>query len=291
MAGRSHWKGYVKLSLATCPVQMMPATGDGEKLRLRTLNRATGNRATGNPVASRSVDAGTGAVVEAGETVRGYPRGEDDCSMPEEEGLDAVALDSARTSDIATFVDAGSIAWVWYDRPCHLLPSDPVGDDGLCRDPRRDGGDGQGGDGQRGGAAGDGRAGAGGAAVAPPRRDRDVDLALWRRGAGERGIRGKGGRGQGGGGVARHGLQADRRRDERLVARSCAREFAGADRGEEGQEEAACGEDGRGGQGRECDEHHGCLEAEPRGGDEAPRGAAAPRGAFGPAPLRVFGQR
>lgn len=127
MAGKSYWKGYLKLSLVTCPVQMMPATGDGEKLRFRTLNRTTGN-----PVASRSVDAGTGAVVEAEETVRGYPRGEDDYVMLEEEELDAVALDSTRTIDIATFVDAGSIAWVWYDRPYYLLPSDPVGEEAFA---------------------------------------------------------------------------------------------------------------------------------------------------------------
>ena len=55
MAPRSFWKGYLKLSLVTCPVAMMPAITDSEKVRFHTLNRATGNR-----IQSRFVDAETG---------------------------------------------------------------------------------------------------------------------------------------------------------------------------------------------------------------------------------------
>lgn len=122
MAPKSYWKGYLKLSLVTCPIQMMPATGEGDKLRFRTMNRATGH-----PVVSRSVDAQTGAVVEAEDTVKGYPRGEDDHVLLEDDELAAVALESTRTIDIETFVEAGEVAWIWYDRPYYLLPSDPVG--------------------------------------------------------------------------------------------------------------------------------------------------------------------
>ena len=55
MAVRPFWKGYLKLSLVTCPVTMAPATTDGEKVRFHTLNRATGNR-----IESRYVDADSG---------------------------------------------------------------------------------------------------------------------------------------------------------------------------------------------------------------------------------------
>ena len=44
MAPRSFWKGYLKLSLVTCPVAMTPATTENEKVRFHTLNRKTGNR-------------------------------------------------------------------------------------------------------------------------------------------------------------------------------------------------------------------------------------------------------
>jgi len=52
MASRSFWKGYLKLSLVTCPVAMMPAISENEKVRFHTLNEKTGNR-----VVSQYVDA------------------------------------------------------------------------------------------------------------------------------------------------------------------------------------------------------------------------------------------
>ncbi|MBX5164568.1 hypothetical protein HJB87_13800 [Rhizobium sp. NZLR4b] len=41
---RADWKGYLKLSLVTCPVAMSPATSESEKVRFHTLNKETGNR-------------------------------------------------------------------------------------------------------------------------------------------------------------------------------------------------------------------------------------------------------
>ena len=43
MAPRPSWHGYLKLSLVTCPVAMLPATSEADKVRFHTLNRATGN--------------------------------------------------------------------------------------------------------------------------------------------------------------------------------------------------------------------------------------------------------
>ena len=42
MAAAVYWKGYLKLSLVTCAVTLVPAATEGERLRLRTLNRRTG---------------------------------------------------------------------------------------------------------------------------------------------------------------------------------------------------------------------------------------------------------
>jgi non-homologous end joining protein Ku len=44
MAPRPSWRGYLMLSLVTCPVAMLPATSSAEKVRFHTLDRATGNR-------------------------------------------------------------------------------------------------------------------------------------------------------------------------------------------------------------------------------------------------------
>ncbi len=126
MAPRSFWKGYLKLSLVTCPVTMMPATSENEKLRFHTLNAATGNR-----VVSRYVDAVTGKPVREDDEVKGYPRGEDDYVLLEDDEIDSVALESARTIDIDMFVPSDSIGWIWYDTPHYLMPADKVGEEAF----------------------------------------------------------------------------------------------------------------------------------------------------------------
>src|SRR3954463_16659952 len=101
MAPRPSWRGYLKLSLVTCPVAMLPATSEAEKVRFHTLNRATGNR-----VHARFVDAETGKPVDDQDQVKGYERETGQYVMLEDEELDAVALESTRTIDIDCFVPA-----------------------------------------------------------------------------------------------------------------------------------------------------------------------------------------
>jgi DNA end-binding protein Ku len=126
MAPRSFWKGYLKLSLVTCPVAMVPATSEGEKVRFHTLNRKTGNR-----VVSQYVDAVSGKPVDEDDEVKGYPRGENDYVLLEDDELEAVALESTRTIDIEMFVPAESIEWIWYDKPHYLMPDDTVGEEAF----------------------------------------------------------------------------------------------------------------------------------------------------------------
>ena len=127
MAPRPFWKGYLKLSLVTCPVALTPATTDADKVRFHTLNRKTGNR-----IVSRYVDAATGEPVEEGDEVKGYARDESSFVLLDDEELEAVRLESARTIDIETFAPAGSIDWIWYDAPYYLTPDDKVGEEAYC---------------------------------------------------------------------------------------------------------------------------------------------------------------
>jgi len=127
MAPRTFWKGYLKLSLVTCPVAMQPATTDSERVRFHTLNRGTGNRVT-----AQLVDEVTGKVVEDEDQVKGYPVSEDRLIQIEEEEFDAVALDTTHTIDIEQFVPADSIDRIWFDRPHYLMPDDPVGEEAFA---------------------------------------------------------------------------------------------------------------------------------------------------------------
>jgi len=126
MAVRPYWKGYLKLSLVTCPVQMMPATSESEKVRFHTLNRQTQNR-----VVSRYIDSVTGKPVDEADEVKAYQRGEDEYIILEDEELDNLALESTRTIDISTFAPRDTIEWIWLDTPYYLSPNEPVGEEAF----------------------------------------------------------------------------------------------------------------------------------------------------------------
>jgi DNA end-binding protein Ku len=126
MAVKAFWKGYLKLSLVTCPVAMTPATSESEKVRFHTLNRETGNR-----IISEYVDSVTGKPVESEDEVKGYERGENDHVMLEDEELDAVALETTHTIDIEMFCPRDSVGWIWYDKPHYLVPNDKVGEEAF----------------------------------------------------------------------------------------------------------------------------------------------------------------
>jgi DNA end-binding protein Ku len=127
MAPSYYWKGYLKLSLVTCPVAMRPATSESEKVRFHTLNRETGNR-----VVSQYVDSVTGKPVKEGNEAKGYARGENDYVILTDDDLDRVALDTVKTIDIEKFVPADSIDWVYLEKPHYLTPDNAVGNEAFA---------------------------------------------------------------------------------------------------------------------------------------------------------------
>lgn len=127
MAGSVFWKGYLKLSLVSCPVVLTPAVTESSKLRFVTVNRKTGHRAV-----TQLVDAETGKPVAEQDEARGYARGEGDMVVIEDEELDSIALESTRTLDIETFVPKDRIPWLWYDKPHWMAPNDKVGEEAFA---------------------------------------------------------------------------------------------------------------------------------------------------------------
>jgi DNA end-binding protein Ku len=126
-ASRPYWKGYLKLSLVTCPVAMSPATSESEKLRFHTLNEKTGNR-----VVSQYVDSVTGKPVSDEQEAKGYERGENDYVILTDEDLDSVELDTVRTIDIEKFVPRDSIDWIYLDTPFYLTVNEKIGDEAFA---------------------------------------------------------------------------------------------------------------------------------------------------------------
>ena len=122
MAPRAYWKGYLKLSLVSCPISLFPATSGREKISFHQLNRNTGNR-----IRYRKVDAETGDDVEAADIVKGYEVSKGDYIVLEPDELEAIALDSKRTIEIDEFVPKNEIDDLYLADPYYVVPDGEVG--------------------------------------------------------------------------------------------------------------------------------------------------------------------
>jgi DNA end-binding protein Ku len=124
---RPFWKGYLKLSLVSCPIAMYPASSSSERVTFRQINKKTGNR-----LKQQLVDSGTGDVVEAADKGRGYQIGRDHYLPVEDEELEALRLESTHTIDIEKFVPRSEIDERYLDSPYYLTPQDQVGQDAFA---------------------------------------------------------------------------------------------------------------------------------------------------------------
>src|SRR4051812_40058039 len=122
MAPRAYWKGYLKLSLVSCPIALFPATSEREKISFHQLNKNTGHR-----IKYRKVDAETGDEVESADIIKGYQvaKGEYLELAPEE--LEALAIESKRTIDIDEFVPKKEIDELYLNSPYYIVPDGEVG--------------------------------------------------------------------------------------------------------------------------------------------------------------------
>src|SRR5215218_10682989 len=91
MAPRAHWKGYLKLSLVSCPISLYPAIAASERISFRQVNKETGNR-----LRQQLVDSVTGDLVESQNKGRGFEVGENQFLVVQDEDLEA-AQEQART--------------------------------------------------------------------------------------------------------------------------------------------------------------------------------------------------
>jgi len=122
MAPRAYWKGYLKLSLVSCPIALFPATSEREKISFHQLNKNTGHR-----IKYRKVDAETGDEVETSDIIKGYEIGKGEYIELDPEELEAVAIESKRTIDIDEFVPKEEIDELYLNSPYYIAPDGEVG--------------------------------------------------------------------------------------------------------------------------------------------------------------------
>ncbi|HET9689173.1 MAG TPA: Ku protein, partial [Pseudolabrys sp.] len=127
MAPRAYWKGFLRLSLVSCPIQLFPATSEREKISFNQINSETGNR-----IRYRKVDEDTGEEVTQDQIVKGYQVDKGKYVEITDEELEAVALDTTRTIEIDKFVPRSEIDDLYLIRPYYIAPDGKVGQDAFA---------------------------------------------------------------------------------------------------------------------------------------------------------------
>ena len=135
MAPRAYWKGYLKLSLVSCPVALYPASSSSERVSFNRINRRTGNR-----LKQLLVDSESGEPVEKEDIGRGYEVAKGEYIIVEDEELEKIQIESTHTIDIDNFVPKSEIDNRYLDSPYYIAPTDKVGQEAFAviRDTIRD---------------------------------------------------------------------------------------------------------------------------------------------------------
>ena len=127
MAPRANWKGFLRLSLVTCPIALFPATSESEKISFNQINKKTGHR-----IRYLKVDAETGDEVPNEDIIKGYQVDTDRYLEVTKDELENIALESTRTIDINEFVPRKEIDDLYLVRPYFIVPDGKVGHDAYA---------------------------------------------------------------------------------------------------------------------------------------------------------------
>lgn len=123
MAARALWKGQLRLSLVSIPVELFSAKRTGARISFRQIHKPSGK-----PIRYQKVAEGIGPV-DVDEIVKGYEYEDDKYVLLEPEEIDAIKLETKKTLELVQFVGAGDIAPLYFDKPYYLVPSDELAED------------------------------------------------------------------------------------------------------------------------------------------------------------------
>ncbi|MDF3075414.1 MAG: Ku protein [Alphaproteobacteria bacterium] len=122
MAARPFWRGHLKLSLVSCPVQLHSAVTEKNDIHLNFINPETGNR-----IRNQTIDAETEEVVSREDLVRGYQFAKDRYVTFTEDELADLRIESSSTMEIEKFVPQEDIPPVYFDKVYYITPDGEAG--------------------------------------------------------------------------------------------------------------------------------------------------------------------
>ncbi len=122
---RAYWKGHLRLSLVSIPVEIFNAVESKAEISLRQIHKPSGRR-----INYEKVVQGIGKV-DSADIVKGYEVDKDEYVILDPEEIDAVRLESKKTIDLVQFADAADIDYRYFERPYFVTPADPLAGEGY----------------------------------------------------------------------------------------------------------------------------------------------------------------
>lgn len=123
MAARPVWKGQLRLSLVSIPVEMYSATKTGARVSFRQIHEPSGK-----PVRYQKTVPGVGPV-DAGDIMKGYEYEKDQYLLIDPDDVDEIKLETKKTLELIQFVDACEISPLYFNKPYYLVPTDDLAED------------------------------------------------------------------------------------------------------------------------------------------------------------------
>ena len=114
---RSSWKGYLRVSLVSCPVRLYPATSSADRISFHNLAPGSMSRIQMIPT-----DPTTGKAVPRDELQKGYEFEKGRYVIVSDDELDKLQIESNRVIDVSEFVDDDQVDPLYLDSPYWLAP-------------------------------------------------------------------------------------------------------------------------------------------------------------------------
>ena len=123
MASRAVWKGQLRLSLVSIPVEMYPATESGARIRFRQIHGPSGQ-----PVRYEKSVPGFGPV-KSEDILKAYELENDEYLLLEPQEIDDIKLETRKTLELVQFVELPEISPLYYDKPYYVVATDELAEE------------------------------------------------------------------------------------------------------------------------------------------------------------------
>ena len=124
-SARPIWKGQIRLSLVSIPVEIFSATRSTRKIAFRQIHEPSGK-----PIHYQKVVSGIGPV-DTDDILRGFEYKKGKYVLLDDDDLDAVKLETRKTFDLIQFVGTTEIEPIYFDKPYFVAPQDELAEEAF----------------------------------------------------------------------------------------------------------------------------------------------------------------